>query len=254
MKIQMKLKYTLVFTIISFFISTAGFAQQYTDEEIGLNVSKITASLKEKGVAEADIEFEISLLRKMHTNQYAKIKQNENEILKETKAKALTNKSALTADISSTEKAALQALYNSTNGANWINKQGWDFSTPVTSWDGTNGWYGITVTNGTITSINLGQNNLTGTLASEIGSLTNLQQLYLQDNELSGAIPNEIGNLLSLKILYLNDNKLAGSIPTQMGNLVNLSQFALSFNKLSGSIPSSLGNLNNVEFFFYREQ
>lgn len=250
MKIQMKLKYTLVFTIISFFISTAGFAQQYTDEEIGLNVSKITASLKEKGVAEADIEFEISLLRKMHTNQYAKIKQNENEILKETKAKALTNKSALAADISSTEKAALQALYNSTNGANWINKQGWDFSTPVTSWDGTNGWYGITVTNGTITSINLGQNNLTGTLASEIGSLTNLQQLYLQDNELSGAIPNEIGNLLSLKILYLNDNKLAGSIPTQMGNLVNLSQFALSFNKLSGSIPSSLGNLNNVEFFF----
>ncbi|KQX15083.1 PKD domain-containing protein [Flavobacterium sp. Root420] len=249
----MKLKYTLVFTIISFFIATVGFAQTYSDKEIGFDVERVTASLKEKGINTKDIDFEISILRKVYTTQYISIKNNENAVLQKIKLqksiKSTTNKTVATAtDISPTEKAALQALYNSTNGPNWTNKNGWDFSTPVTTWDGNAGWYGITVTNGTVTGISLGQNNLVGTISPEIGKLLNLEFLSLGINQLSGSIPAEIGKLSKLTSLYLYHNELNNSIPVEVCNLAKLEALFLEYNNLTGSIPHEINKLTSLEF------
>ena len=71
-----------------------------------------------------------------------------------------------------------------------------------------------------------------------------MASLDLRNNQLSGTIPASIGNLSNLKRLYLSDNQLSGTIPASIGNLSNLERLYLSDNQLSGSIPESIGNLS----------
>jgi len=152
------------------------------------------------------------------------------------------------------ERAALIALYNSTNGDNWTNKSGW--KTPPLAGDGfalpgtENSWYGITCDPGntTVQSISLVNNNLNGSLPLELGNLANLQILDLSLNQLSGSIPPELGNLANLQVLYLFENQLSGSIPPELGNLANLQWLFLDWNQLNGSIPSELRNLANLQY------
>jgi len=68
--------------------------------------------------------------------------------------------------------------------------------------------------------LNLGSNQLTGSIPPEIGSLTNLTSLYLDDNQLTGEIPSEIGNLTNLRTLYLAVNQLTGAIPQPVCDLI----------------------------------
>ena len=106
------------------------------------------------------------------------------------------------------------------------------------------------------TTLSLQDNQLTGEIPPEIGSLTNLTHLYLQDNQLTGEIPPEIGNLTHLTGLLLYDNQLTGTIPTEIGNLTNLEVLYLSDNQLTGEIPESICNLvdNNCFIFIYNNQ
>jgi len=68
-----------------------------------------------------------------------------------------------------------------------------------------------------VTAIELGNNNLIGTIPSQIGNLNKLVTLVLNDNNLTGAIPSEIGNLGELKLLRLGNNKdLSGNIPKSL--------------------------------------
>ena len=52
--------------------------------------------------------------------------------------------------------------------------------------------------------------------------LKNLTELDLNNNQLTGSIPSELGDLENLTGLYLGGNQLMGAIPTELGNLVNL--------------------------------
>ncbi len=140
-----------------------------------------------------------------------------------------------------TQRAALVALYNATDGANWTRNTNWNTTAPVAD------WYGITAnTDGHVTHLGLYSNSLSGSIPTEIGNLTNLISLYLGNNSLSGSIPTEIGNLTNLRNLGLSNNSLSGSIPTEIGNLTNLISLWLSNNNLSGSIPTEIGNLTNL--------
>ena len=81
---------------------------------------------------------------------------------------------------------------------------------------------------------------MSGEIPPELGSLSNLPELYLEDNNLSGEIPAELGSLSNLTDLYLSNNELSGEIPPELGNLSNLTFLYLSDNDLSGCVPSSL--------------
>lgn len=143
---------------------------------------------------------------------------------------------------------ALKALYESTDGDNWENKQGWEQmqgDEPPADCDLSNihgviemDEYGIR-----IESFFLPSNNLIGTIPGEICSLNNVKQLSLVFNSLTGTIPNCIGELTELFSLSLDFNQLTGSIPPELGNLPNLSFLTLFDNQLSGEIPPGLGNL-----------
>ena len=152
--------------------------------------------------------------------------------------------------ISTTEREALIALYNSTDGDNWTHNEGW--KTPPLAEDGfgqigTEGdWHGITVENDQVTEIDFYYNQLTGNIPPELGNLVNLTTLNLSNNQLTGSIPPELGNLTNLESLRLYSNQLIGSIPPELGNLGNLESLRLYYNQLTGSIPPELENLINL--------
>ena len=75
-----------------------------------------------------------------------------------------------------------------------------------------------------------------------MGNLSSLTELDLDDNQLTGSIPTELGDLASLTNLGLGNNQLTGSIPTEFGDLASLTVLRLYSNQLTGSsIPPSWG-------------
>ena len=119
------------------------------------------------------------------------------------------------------DKRALIALYNATDGANWNVNHGWLSDDPLET------WFGVIVSAGRV------------------------RQLVLNGNGLTGSIPAELGNLAHLASVTLSDNQLTGPIPAELGDLANLSRLYLSGNRLTGPIPQSLTNLRLAHFYFH---
>jgi len=119
-------------------------------------------------------------------------------------AQAATDCNAVSG-ISTIECQSLLELYNSTDGSNWKNNEGWNLTNTPCS------WYGVTCENGGVTKIVLDDNQLIGTI-SNFSALPNLQSLALNFNQLTGIIPN-FNALPKLQQLYIDDNQLTGAIP-----------------------------------------
>ena len=125
-----------------------------------------------------------------------------------------------------------------TGGENWKTK--WTFgATP----EETELLDGITIRNGHIYSISLGNNNLTGPLPHIVFALDSLNTLYLENNNLSGNILKEYedeafeyGNPSlrcdSLKNLNISGNQLTGDLYDIMLYAPNLKTLKASYNKI----------------------
>lgn len=151
---------------------------------------------------------------------------------------AFNDEKALT---DSVERAALIALYNATDGANWTNNTNWCSEKPL------NEWYGITTNEGHVTRLLLYSNNLKGEIPPELGNLRELKSLELHINQLTGSIPDALKNLVNLENFNVSQNLLTGSIPKWIGNCEHLRSLNLELNNFSGEIPSELGQLSELE-------
>ncbi|MGA7303428.1 MAG: T9SS type A sorting domain-containing protein [Rhodothermales bacterium] len=151
-----------------------------------------------------------------------------------------------TAGVAEADSMALVALYNSTDGANWTENEGW-LAGPVLL------WHGVTVSQGRVQKIELGGNGLSGPLPAALGNLDSLQTLSLYSNNLTGPIPPELGNLSALGILVLNGNALTGGVPPELGDLSHLEKLYLSSNNLSGDLPAELGNLSALSILILED-
>ena len=112
------------------------------------------------------------------------------------------------------EQAALIALYNATGGPDWHDNSNWLSPKPFSTWFGVS-----TASNGCVTRLDLRNNNLTGSIPPELGSLPMLQSLDLQNNNLTGPIPSELANASNLERLFLAPNNFTGCIPRQLRRL-----------------------------------
>ena len=153
----------------------------------------------------------------------------------------LTSGNAYAQNSVEADRAALVALYNATDGPNWAAKINWLSNERLSE------WYGVTTdANGRVTKLNLYTNQLTGSIPTELGQLTQLKVLNLYSNQLTGPIPTELGQLTQLQLLNLYWNQLTGPIPTELGQLTQLQVLNLTENQLTGPIPTELGQLTQL--------
>ena len=179
--------------------------------------------------------------------------------------------------VADVDRPALVALYQATDGPNWVNSGNWLTDAPLGD------WYGV-VTNASgrvveldlsgtwdseaqrpvvhglsgpiphelgnlsnLTTLDLGYNLLSGPIPAELGNLANLTTLNLRRNRLTGLILPELGDLTRLETLDLFSNDLSGPIPPELGKLASLRRLLLSTNNLTGPIPLELGSLADLE-------
>jgi len=97
-------------------------------------------------------------------------------------------------NIPTEERDALIALYNSTDGPNWIDSTNW-LGTPGTECS----WAGVTcdADGNHIQQLDLSGNNLNGHIPTKLENLTQLQELWLQGNQLN-SVPIELTTLANV--------------------------------------------------------
>nr|XP_023907670.1 probable LRR receptor-like serine/threonine-protein kinase At1g06840 [Quercus suber] len=148
------------------------------------------------------------------------------------------------------EVKALQAIKSRLIDPNG-NLSNWDRGDPCTS-----KWTGIVCYNTSledgylhVDQLLLLNMNLSGSLAPELGQLSNLTILDFMWNNISGSIPKEIGNITSLFLLLLNGNQLTGPLPEELGYLPHLDRIQIDQNHISGPLPKSFAFLNKTKHF-----
>ena len=141
------------------------------------------------------------------------------------------------------QRFALATLYYSTDGGNWSNGGGWLNSTNECDWDSNDFECSQ---ESMVQRLNHFQDNLSGSIPSELALLTQLNRLWLVSNQLTGSIPSEFGLLTQLTFLDLTNNELTGSIPIELALVTQLTWLTLSDNQLMGSIPSELALMTQL--------
>ncbi|KAL9426478.1 hypothetical protein AB3S75_033292 [Citrus x aurantiifolia] len=86
-------------------------------------------------------------------------------------------------------------------------------------------------------------------IKGELGSLnfscfSNLQYINLWNNDLSGSIPPQIGSLSKLKYLNLHWKNLTGTIPKEIGSLKNLEALYLCNTSLMDQLSQNWWSCN----------
>nr|TKR84305.1 putative receptor protein kinase TMK1 [Populus alba] len=100
-----------------------------------------------------------------------------------------------------------------------------------------------------VTRIQIGRQNLQGTLPSNLQNLTQLERLELQYNNISGNLPS-LNGLSSLQVILLSDNKFT-SVPSDFfAGLSSLQSVEIDNNPFSNwVIPESIQNASGLQKF-----
>ncbi|CDY50112.1 BnaC01g43600D [Brassica napus] len=125
-------------------------------------------------------------------------------------------------------------------------------SPPPSDWSTTSStgyckWSGVRCSSDRVSSINLEEKSLSGGLAPEISSLSELKTITLQRNKLTGKIPS-FAKLASLQEIYIDSNLFDGVEPGAFAGLTSLQILSMSDNpNLSPwSFPSELAESTSL--------
>jgi len=101
-----------------------------------------------------------------------------------------------------------------------------------------------------IHSLDLKNNNLSGSIPMEISCLSSIYSgIHLSRNKLSGTIPPDIAMLSNMQALNLGRNKLEGELPIELAKMVELRVFDIAGNqKISGDFNKRFASWNNIVF------
>lgn len=138
------------------------------------------------------------------------------------------------------QRAALEQLYNATDGACWRSSAGWRTAADHCT------WFGVACgAGGGVARLALPSNGLAGPLPSAaLPPLSaTLEQLDLSGNALRGAPPPGLADLAALQRLDLSNNSLSGPLPGGWaGGWAAAEEVDLSRNQLEpgGALPPGL--------------
>ena len=150
---------------------------------------------------------------------------------------------------------ALYDLYMGTSGDFWTSQTDGDPGSywprdgewaAITTVDQASDWHGVTVVNGEVTKILLGENNLGGTLPASIGNLIALEDFQVRLNNISGPIPTTFANLINMKILKLEENQFSGGFPVAFRSMTQLTWLNAYLNQFEGPMPEWIGELTGL--------
>jgi Leucine-rich repeat (LRR) protein len=140
------------------------------------------------------------------------------------------------------ERYALATVYFSTEGKGWTKGQeSWMSKRPVCEWNRV-----VCGSRREVAALFLNENNLGGSLPTDIAFLSDLTRLTVSSNHIEGPIPSEIGSLTRLVSLDSSNNRLTGILPTELGQLTGLDTLTFSSNRLNGFLPTEFGRLTNL--------
>ena len=100
-----------------------------------------------------------------------------------------------------TDRTALIALYDATDGVDWKINDGWLSDGALDKW--------VRVTtdeNGQVKDLDLSANQLSGEIPAELGDLSDLTLLYISDNNLTGALPQSLTGISGLESFHFHNN------------------------------------------------
>lgn len=132
------------------------------------------------------------------------------------------------------EREALIALYDATNGEHWTNNTNWCTDAPLDE------WYGVESFDGQhVGGLFLPINNLDGVLPDELINLQHLQQIQLDGNNLQGEFPVVLCQLPRLHTASLYNNEFTGVLPVEVGEH-NWDGLFLGSNRFYGDLPENI--------------
>nr|XP_043632980.1 receptor protein kinase CLAVATA1-like [Erigeron canadensis] len=101
--------------------------------------------------------------------------------------------------------------------------------------------------NSRVTSLNISNTPLSGTIPKEIGILNKLVNLTLVSNNLTGELPLEMSNLTMIRFIDLSSNLFTGEIPgVVVAGMTKLEAFDVYDNNFSGKLPVEFAKLKNL--------
>ncbi|KAL3500666.1 hypothetical protein ACH5RR_039759 [Cinchona calisaya] len=95
-----------------------------------------------------------------------------------------------------------------------------------------------------VTTLNISNTSLTGTLPPELGNLSFVVSLDIESNYFHGNLPQELSRLCRLRFIRLSFNNFTREIPMWFGRFPELQFLSLSHNNFSGLIISSISDLS----------
>ena len=267
-----RFKYILFFFALVLSYQSNAQERTYTDEEIGFDEARIIKELEKRNIDKDFYSDIIAQERYFMKDTYIELKNLEYlyfESYNSNKASTKSLASSCIYNLPQSEKNALQDFFTNLGGLNWAEDTNWlDYSSC--------NWYGITITDGHVTEINLPSNSLLGSIPSSISDFVNLEVLNIGNinspnaNSFPYPFQSEIYNLQNLKVLDINYADVTGTITFNFspsieyiklsgnelyGNLdniyvlTNLEFFYIGVNNLSGQLSTSFNNLINLKLF-----
>ncbi|KAH7846894.1 hypothetical protein Vadar_019390 [Vaccinium darrowii] len=103
-----------------------------------------------------------------------------------------------------------------------------------------------------LTNFNISFNHFNGHLPAELGQLRRLKEFDLYGNDFSGEIPTSIFNVSAIQWINVANNSLSGSLSDYMcSHLPKLRVLWLSYNEFVGDVPSKWGECRELQYLSF---
>lgn len=140
-------------------------------------------------------------------------------------------------------RKCLRELFHALGGRKWKRKDNWCSDETLTR------WYGVKVDQkGRVIELNLGSNNLQGSIPNSICALKRLKILDLRLNQIGGFIPPSLAGCHHLERIHLQSNKLCGHLPENFQDLSRLRILDLRSNLFNGISAHIFHSMKEMQY------